>query len=84
MCCVERIANQLVVKMVLFQTVLTELISRILDLEAEDWEVDDGMMVVTIFQFSSYFLSQGRYVIDYNPTLLYPLSTQQGNLEMST
>ena len=32
--------------------------SRILDLE---YEVDDGQMVVTIFQYSSYFLSQGRY-----------------------
>ena len=43
--------------------VLTVLMSRLLDLETEDWELDDGQMLVTIFQYSSYFLSQthGRY-----------------------
>jgi len=43
--------------------VLTVLMSRILDLETEDWELDDNQMVVTVFQYSSYFVSQahGRY-----------------------
>lgn len=39
--------------------VLTVLMSRVLDLEIEEWQLDDGQMVVTIFQYSSYFLSQG-------------------------
>lgn len=40
--------------------VLTVLMSRLLDLEIEEWELDDGQMVVTIFQYSSYFMTQGR------------------------
>ena len=43
-----------------FSAVLTVLMSRILDLEIEDWELDDGQMVVSIFQYSSYFMTQGK------------------------
>jgi len=40
--------------------VLTEVILQVLDLEAEDWELEDGQMVITIFQYATYFLEHGR------------------------
>jgi len=43
-------------------TVFTELLGRILDLDADDWGPTDNQMVITVFQYAAYFLTQGRLV----------------------
>ena len=40
----------------------TELLGRILDLDADDWGPTDNQMVITVFQYAAYFLTQGRLV----------------------
>ena len=40
--------------------VFTELLGRILDLDVDDWEPTDNQMVITVFQYAAYFLTQGR------------------------
>ena len=42
--------------------VFTELLGRILDLDVDDWEPTDNQMVITVFQYAAYFLTQGRWV----------------------
>ena len=41
-------------------TAFSELLSRVLDLEIDDWEPAlDSQMVVTVFQYAAFFLVQG-------------------------
>ncbi len=41
-------------------TAFTELLSRVLDLDIDDWEpAMDSQMVVTVFQYAAFFLVQG-------------------------
>ena len=56
--------NVLVIsKIVPSATVFTELLGRILDLDADDWGPTDNQMVITVFQYAAYFLTQGRLVV---------------------
>lgn len=42
--------------------VFSELLNRILDLDVQEYAPEEAKMVITVFQYASYFLSQGRYV----------------------
>ncbi len=40
--------------------VFSELLGRILDLDVQEYGPDEAKMVITVFQYASYLLAQGR------------------------